>query len=760
MSKAPIALTVKPGGKDAGKAKAVLPPDVTPPKKSANPILGIAQIATKWATKPKADPEGRAKARAELASVYAGYLGLNVPPRDVLDAMMRAGGADATQPKALAAGLQAAGLHTKIMTVGALTPAHWPAIAQMVSGQSILVLDQIGSEVVIYDTSCIDNRAYVPLTEFEPFFAGVLIRAEVTVEQIKKIHTPEQDASHWFWGEFPKFKRQIGEIALGSLIANILAVSVALFSLQVYDRVIPHQSEATLWVLAIGALVALGLEAMMKLARARLMDSAGRQIELNIQRMLMEKLLGMRSDRRGVSSSQLFGAMREFGAVREFFTAASIGSLADLPFILVFLLLVASIAGSVVWVLILGGVLMVIPGFFLQKKMIRLTRESQGASTRSARLLHETIFELDTVKTQRGEDRIRRLWGELTGLSSIKSSEQRRMATALTYWSQGIQQATYIAAVVTGTYLVFVGEFTVGSIIAVGILTSRTLAPLTQLAGTLARWSNVRGALDALDAIAEAEQDLAEGRTYLRRDKLEGRFEFRNVQFKYDRDGAPILDIRALAIGKGESVAVLGVNGSGKSTFLKLLSGLYAPTEGRIMIDGVDMGQIAPRDLRRNIGYLGQDVRLFAGTLRENLNLHQLERDDERLFEALDFAGLGPFVKGHHKGLDLEITDGGQGLSVGQRQSIGWARIWLQNPPIVLLDEPTASLDQTLEATLVSRLESWLQGRTTIVATHRLPILSLTKRTLIFQNGRMAVDGPREEVVAHLTANAAGKITR
>lgn len=760
-SKAPIALTVQPGGKDAGgKAKAVLPPDVTPPKKAANPILGIAQIATKWATKPKADPEGRAKARADLASVYAGYLGVNVPPRDILDAMMKSGSADATQPKALAAGLQTAGLHTKIMTVGALTPAHWPAIAQMVSGQSILVLDQIGSEVVIYDTSCVDNRAYVPLTEFEPFFAGVLIRAEVSVEQIKKIHAPTQDESHWFWGEFPKFKRQIGEIALGSLIANILAVSVALFSLQVYDRVIPHQSEATLWVLAIGALVALGLEAMMKLARARLMDSAGRQIELNIQRMLMEKLLGMRSDRRGVSSSQLFGAMREFGSVREFFTAASIGSLADLPFILVFLILVASIAGSVVWVLVIGGILMVVPGFFLQKKMIKLTRESQGASTRSSRLLHETIFELDTIKTQRGEDRIRRLWMELTGLSSIKSGEQRRMATALTYWSQGIQQATYIAAVVTGTYLVFIGEFTVGSIIAVGILTSRTLAPLTQLAGTLARWSNVRGALDALDAIAEAEQDLAEGRTYLRRDQLEGSFEFRNVQFKYDKDSAPILDIRALAIGKGESVAVLGVNGSGKSTFLKLLSGLYAPTEGRVMIDGVDMGQIAPRDLRRNIGYLGQDVRLFAGTLRENLNLHQLERDDERLFEALDFAGLGPFVKGHHKGLDLEITDGGQGLSVGQRQSIGWARIWLQNPPIVLLDEPTASLDQTLEATLVSRLDSWLKGRTTIVATHRLPILSLTKRTLIFQNGRMAVDGPREEVVAHLTANAAGKITR
>ncbi|MEC9199559.1 MAG: ATP-binding cassette domain-containing protein [Pseudomonadota bacterium] len=773
MSNEPISLTVKPGGAEnpphpAAKLKSVVPPEAPkgvktgPTIKAVKPAaIGVAEVTTKLAKKPQADTEGRARARADLAAVYASFLGVDASASDILEAMVRSGKSDATQPKAMAAGLQSVGLKTRVMTVGQLTPHLWPAIAQMISGQSVLVLDQMGDELVIYDTSCTDNRAYVPMIEFEPFFAGVMVRAEVSIDQVREVHAPVEEQAHWFWGEFHKLRRYFAEIAFGSLIANILAVSVALFSLQVYDRVIPHQSEATLWVLAIGALIALSLEAMMKLARARLMDSAGRKIELNIQRMLMDKLLGMRSDFRGGSPSQLFAAMREFGSVREFFTAASIGSLADLPFIIVFLALVASIAGSVVWVLVLGGVLMVVPSFLLQKKMIRLTKETQGASTRASRLLYETIFELDTVKTQRGEDRIRRVWSELTGLSSIKSSEQRRLSTAITYWSQGIQQATYIAAVVTGTYLVFVGEFTVGSIIAVGILTSRTLAPLTQLAGTLARWSNVKNALDGLDTIAKAEQDLAAGRTYLRRDRLEGAFEFRQAQFQYDKEnGAPILDIPTLKIPAGEAVAVLGVNGSGKSTFLKLLSGLYAPSSGRLLIDGVDMGQIAPRDLRRNIGYLGQDVRLFAGTLRENLNLHQLERDDDRLYEALDFAGLGPFVKAHHKGLDLEITDGGQGLSVGQRQSIGWARIWLQNPPIVLLDEPTASLDQTLEATLVSRLGTWLKGRTTVVATHRLPILSLTSRTLIFQNGRMAVDGPREQVVAHLTQNAAGKITR
>jgi ATP-binding cassette, subfamily C, bacterial LapB len=203
-------------------------------------------------------------------------------------------------------------------------------------------------------------------------------------------------------------------------------------------------------------------------------------------------------------------------------------------------------------------------------------------------------------------------------------------------------------------------------------------------------------------------------------------------------------------------VAVLGANGSGKSTLLRVLAGLYEPGKGRILLDGVDIDQLHPRDLRRSVGYLGQDVRLFAGTLRDNLNLTQLERDDARLFDALDFSGLGPFVRNHPRGLDLEIKEMGEGLSVGQRQSIGWARIWLQDPAVALLDEPTSALDQTLENTLVSRLGTWLQGRTAIIATHRVPILQLTSRTLILQNGKLAVDGPRDQVLAHLAKGQAG----
>ncbi len=545
-------------------------------------------------------------------------------------------------------------------------------------------------------------------------------------------------------------------MALGSLFANILAVAVAMFSLQVYDRVIPHQSESTLWVLALGAFLALALEMALKLARSGLMDMAGRRIELSVQGLLMERLLGMKAAPGRRSPSQLFSAMREFSSVREFFTASTIGTLADIPFIFVFFALVASIGGNLVWVLVAGAILMVLPGFLFQKRMIALTQSTQGASARAAKLLHEAIYEHETVSTARGADRFKRIWEELITLSAVKSSEQRKLSGALTYWAQMIQQATYIAAVVIGTYKVFDGEFTVGSIIAIGILTSRTLAPLTQLSATLARWSNVRAALEGLDAIAEADQVQAEGRSYLRAERISGDYELRQLSFKYDPDGATQVDIPALRIPAGQRVAVLGANGSGKSTQLKLFAGLYEPQGGRILLDGVDIGQLHPRDLRRAVGYLGQDVRLFSGSLRDNLNLTQLERDETRLYAALDFAGLGPFVRSHPRGLDLELRDGGEGLSVGQRQSIGWARLWLQDPTVVILDEPTAALDTTLETTLVSRLESWLAGRTAIIATHRVPILALTARTLILQNGKMAVDGPRDAVLAHLTKAKAG----
>lgn len=696
----------------------------------------------------------RVQHRASLISTLAALNGTEAPVRDVADFLWTHAPGDVTI-KALARALDSTGVRHKVSHNVRLGPEAWPAMTMMTNGQAVLVLSQTEDTLTIFDTTCPDNRAEVALAEFAPFFSGTVLSGRPPLKEVVARNIPTLDSAHWFWGEFPRYRKQVTEIMAGSLVANLLAVAVALFSLQVYDRVIPHQSQATLWVLTLGVALAIGLEGVLKLARARLTDAAGRQIELNVQKNLMRRLIGMRSDKRPLPPSGLFAAMREFGSVREFFTSSTLSTLADVPFVAVFLLLIGSIAGPIVFAIIAGGILMLVPAYFMQKRMIELTRQTQGANAKAGRLLHEVVTELDTLKTQRGEEKMMQVWGELIELSSHSNAEQRRLSNSLTYWSQAVQQGTYIAAVVLGTFMVFAGEFTVGTIIATGILTSRTLAPLTQLASTMARWGNVKTALEGLDAIALAPQEKEAERSYMRREKIEGQFELSEVMFRYDEDGAPTLDVPAVKITPGQSVAILGVNGSGKSTLLKVLTGLYAPDRGRVLLDGTDISQIDPRDLRRNIGYLSQDVRLLSGTLRDNLNLTMLERDNDRLMQALDFAGLGPFVRGHHKGLDMEIQDGGAGLSVGQRQSIGWARLWLQNPGVVLLDEPTAALDQALEKTLVSRLEGWLRGRTTVIATHRMPILALTERTLILQAGRMVIDGPREKVLSHLCASEA-----
>ena len=719
---------------------------------SAAPIAARASVAPP-ATRVR--HSGRAQSRAQLAVVYAGLLGNEFAVADVLEQVQVAGTEADVGLDAVCSALRILGMTAWVAAVPEPDKTHWPALAEMSSGQIVLVLGQSGTTLQIYDTTCQDMRAEVAVADFAQVYAGRILRAKTTIQDLETRHVEATRKRHWFWGEFARYKRQLGEVAAGSLVANILAVAVSLFSMQVYDRVIPYQSAPTLWVLATGALLAILMEAMLKLARSGLMDVTGKRIELAVQARLMNKLLGMKHGPGQRSPSGLFSAMREFGSVREFFTATTIGTLADLPFIVIFLALVASIGGNLVWVLVAGGVLMVAPGFLFQKRMVALTMATQGASTRAARLLYEAIFESETVTTQRGEDRIQRIWAELSTLSAVKSSEQRNLTSMLGYWAQSVQQVTYIMAVVCGAYLVFAGQFTVGTIIAIGILTGRTLGPLAALSSTMAKWTNVKAALDGLETIANAAQAEEEGRQYLRRDRLVGRYELRNLDFRYDPQSAATVEIQALSIPAGQHVAVLGTNGSGKSTLLRILAGLYDPSAGRILIDGVDMGQVHPRDLRRGIGYLGQEVRLFAGSLRDNLNMSQLERDDDRLFESLDFAGLGPFVRAHPRGLDLEIKEMGEGLSVGQRQSIGWARLWLQDPAVAILDEPTAALDQTLETTLVSRLKIWLEGRTAIIATHRIPILQLTARTIILQNGRLVVDGPRDAVLAHLNGTPA-----
>jgi ATP-binding cassette subfamily C protein LapB len=351
-----------------------------------------------------------------------------------------------------------------------------PVLAEMATGQIVLILARDGETVTLYDPTTPDRSTEVPLRDFTPHHTGWVLRVRLPFAEVEARHTEPTETPHWFWSEFHHHRRPMVEVAVASLVANILATGIALYALQIYDRVIPNQSEPTLWVLTLGALLAIAFDGALRIARAALMDTTGRKIELAVQERLMHRLLGMKASPQERRPSQIFAAMRDFGSVREFFTASTIGTLADLPFLVIFLALVALIGGNLVWVLVLGGLLMVLPGFLLQTRMIALTNATQGANTRAAKLLYEAVFEHETLTTQRGQDRVRRLWAELVTLSALRASDQRHLTTILTAWAQAVQQATVIAATLIGTYLVFAGSFTVGTIIAVSMLASRTLA--------------------------------------------------------------------------------------------------------------------------------------------------------------------------------------------------------------------------------------------------------------------------------------------
>lgn len=602
------------------------------------------------------------------------------------------------------------------------------------------------------DPECPEAMRSVSDQIFQAQYTGRIFRIAPSISLLQEKHSVGAFKRHWFWGRLFFQKIRLFDVVVSSFAANLLAVMTSLFVLQVYDRVIPGQAAATLWVLAIGVGIAILFEALLRIARARLIDHMGKEAEIDISRDLFARVMGMPLDRRPASPGSLVHMVREFGSVKEFFTTAAVGVVADLPFVFVFLGLIYGIAGPVVWVIVAGALLTVIPSFLLQRRMSELSKETMGGTSSASRLLTEAAYGLETLKVTRSEPYFQKQWEEIISLNAVKTTEQRSLSAFLTYWATSMQQVTYVCAVIAGVYMVFAGEFTTGSIIAVSILSTRTLSPITQLSQILSRWQNMKVALEGLEFIMNSEQERDKDRTYIRRQRLSGQIELRKVNFAHP--GAKIigLNIEGIKIEPGVRLALLGANGSGKSTLLRIVAGLYHPNEGEVLIDGMDIRQIDPHDLRRNVGYLPQEIQMYRGTLRENLASDGRYYSDDRLLEALGFGGLGTFVRNHPEGLDAKIGDGGDGLSIGQRQSIGIARLHLLDPSIVLLDEPTAALDQALENELVVRLGEWIGKRTCLIATHRPQILSQVHRVCVMQNGQIILEGPRDAVLKQLVS--------
>lgn len=617
-----------------------------------------------------------------------------------------------------------------------------------------LVVDGDAETLTLVDPAKGGLRVPVKLAEIVPHYTGRIMKLHQRLDAVAVKHLGPSQKKHWFWGRVFGHPRRFAAVVLASLFANMIAVAVSLFALQVYDRVIPNQSHATLWVLAIGAAVAVFFELTLKTARSHLIDDTGREVENEVNREIFEKFQGMRLDKRPAEPGILVSLVNQFSGVREFFGTATVGAFADIPFTLIFFVLIYTIGGPVIWIILTAAVLMVLPSLLFQGKMVRLANETQGGSAAASRLLTEVSYGHESVKAARLEPWLTRGWEELMTLNAEKSSAQRTLAAGLTYWSAAMQQFAYLGAIIGGVYLLFSGDFTAGSIIALSILTSRTLAPYTQLASILTRWQNMKVSLKALDNIMTTEQDHDAERHYVQKDRFDGHLELRKAGLTFGQAKKPSCYAEGLRIAPGTRLALIGPNGSGKTSLLRVLSGIYVPTEGEYLIDGIDALQLSPAQMRKNIGYLPQEVRLFRGSLRENLMPPFEPRSDDDLMTALDFAGLGSFVRGSEMGLDLPIQDGGSGLSTGQKVSVGLARLFLQDPAVVLMDEPTAALDQNSEMAFIAKFDKWLGNRTCVVATHRTPLLSKINRVAVMKDGIVIAEGARDDILSKIRAVA------
>ena len=571
-----------------------------------------------------------------------------------------------------------------------------------------------------------------------------------------RLDSRSKDDRHWILGPVLGNWRVYSNVMLASFAANLLAVVTALFSMQVYDRVVPNNAFDTLWILASGVGIAILLELMLRLMRASLIDVSGGDLDLRLSSQLFDKVANMRLASQPASTGVFANQVRDFATVREFFTSGTVTAICDLPFVLIFLTVIWSIGGSIALVVLAGVVLTVLPGILMQKRLGRASRENTREAAALNGLLLETIANLETVKAARAEGRLQRAHAHLTATMSTTSMRTRSLTNLMTQLVSTVQKLAYSGVIVAGVYLISAGQLTVGSLIACTLLSSRAMSPMGQVAGLLARWQHVRAAMEGLDRIMELPVERPSDRHFVRKDHLDGNYQLENVIYRHDPQAPPVISITDLKITTGEHIALLGGNGAGKSTLLRLLAGLTDPQSGSVLVDDLSLSQIDPINRRRQIGYLPQSVALFQGTLRDNLLLdHGLHSDDE-LLEALDAVGLGTFVRRHVRGLDLQIH-GNSNVSGGQRQSIGLARVLLQDPRIVLLDEPTAAFDHVTEAQVISHMKTWLKGRTTIISTHKRELLSLTERAVVLKDGRVARDGDLLKILNSARANSAQK---
>jgi len=624
-----------------------------------------------------------------------------------------------------------------------LAPGHCPLLSFTKEGDPFLITEILdsGQITIAWPDETFTNET-VPLETLSDYCTGFYILSTRKPETKKNA-----SRKNWFWGSFEQGKWLYFQVLIAAAVSNFLGLSTALFIMVVYDRVVPNEAIESLIALTIGVLIALGFDFVIKTIRASFIDKAGKKADARMSRLIFDKLITMRLDRRKDKSGALASVVREFETLREFFTSATLVAVVDLPFIFFFIWVISLISGPLAIVPLLAVPVVIVTGVVIQPLLAKIASGNMETGMSKQAVLIETLNGLETVQATGSGRLMRKRFEESSSAQSELNIKNRFLSQFAINSAASVQQLAQVLIIFYGVFLIQDDVITMGALIAAVILSGRTLAPLGQLASALSRANSARQAYRSLNAIM-ADDDIEEDEvgSRLSRPVLNGNIEFKNVSYTFPGAKNPIIRNLSLKIPAGEKVAVVGRMGSGKSTFARLASGLIQPNEGSVMIDGVDLRQIDKSDILRNVGVMLQETWLFSGTLRENLQMGYYEYEDRHILNIAKISGVDDFVSGHPSGYDLPLKERGEGLSGGQRQSINLARALLHEPSLLILDEPTSSMDTATENAVLDRLKFWLKSRTLIVVTHRNSLLRLVDRVLVFDKGEIVADTTPEHL--------------
>ncbi|OXY81953.1 type I secretion system permease/ATPase [Oceanimonas doudoroffii] len=633
-----------------------------------------------------------------------------------------------------------------------------PCILLLKNGGACVLLelsDERGCRVLLPDTG--EGEQWLPADQLTKSYSGrvIYLKPRFRFDE-RSPRVLDHEHGHWFWSTLRRSSSIYRDVLIGSLLINLFALVTPLFTMNVYDKIVPNLAFDSLWVLATGAAVVFIFDFVMRLLRSHFIDVAGKKADVLLSARIFAKVMGMRMEARPPSTGAFARHLQEFEAIREFLTSATVAALVDIPFALLFLFIIWIFAGHMVWAPFIAMLLLLAVSLLVQRPLRHSIEEgSRLASQKNANLV-EGIAGLETIKLFGAQGAFQHRWEQAVSHMAGWGMKTRRLTNGVSTLASVIQQITTVSLIVLGVYLIAAGELSMGGLIAAVMLGSRAIAPMVQLSVLSTRYNHARSAMDILEKVMAAPDEQEEGRRFVHHPEFRGDIVFDRVNFRYPGSGQDVLSNVSLHIRPGEKVAVIGRIGSGKTTLERLVAGLYQPTQGAIRIDGIDMHQLQPAVLRSNMGCVPQDVTLFYGTIRDNIVIANPLADEAAVLSAAERAGVTLFTNQDPDGLDRQVGEGGRLLSGGQRQAVAIARALLNDPVMLILDEPTSNMDNRSELHVRQQLQRLDAHQTLLLVTHRTSMLEVVNRIIVLEQGRVMANGPREQVLAQLQA---GKVT-